>query len=307
MDYIGKEFNILLSRFEKIFDPAISTSHLGKLSVLLKDYFGKGGKVEAILDPNNGPLSGLRKEITEEIKSLRDEIIKKDAKQEMVNSTPLKGYEFEDKCEEILSDIVSNHLGDELERTTNKTGEITGCLKGDFVISLKEKQNKKIVLEAKDIENISQPMIIETMEKAMSNRRASYGILVVKYKEGLPRKIGVFNEFRGNIAVVALGSKEEETFFPELLHVAYQWARLRLGTDIMIDQKALKILDEGIKQISSKLEVFSQFQRQSTNIEKATDEIRRLSNDLKKEIEEQIQKIQNAISCCSEEGDEANK
>jgi hypothetical protein len=298
VDYIEKEFNSLLSAFEKMFD--------GKLSLLLKEYFGRGGKVESLFDPMNGdtPLAILRKEINEEIRKLREEIIKKDAKQEIINTTTLKGYEFEDICEEILGKITSNNMGDELERKTTETGEITGCLAGDFVISLRDKPNKKIVFETKDIESISQPMIMETMEKSMRNRGASYGVFVVRYKEGVPRKIGIFNEFRNTVAVVALGSREENTFFPELLHVAYQWAKLRLNTEITMDQKALKILDDGVKHISEKLEVLTQIQRQSTNIVKATDEIRRLSDDLKNDIGEQIQKIQKAIICCSEGGDE---
>ena len=305
VDYVEKEFNTLLSKFEKMLDPTIKTSHLGKLTAILEEYFERGGKVESIFDPMNEdtPIAILRKEIMAKIKEIRDELIKKDAKQEVINSTTLKGYEFEDTCEEIFSEIVSNNMGDELERKTNETGEITGCLSGDFIASLKDKPEKKIVFETKDVENISQRMIIETMEKAMNNRNASYGVFVVKHKEGIPKKIGVFNEFRGNILVVALGSKEENTFFPQLLHVAYRWAKLRISTEINIEQKALKVLDKSIKQISEKLETFSQIQRQCTNIEKATNEIRQYSEDLRNDIDEQIQQIQEALISLEESDD----
>ncbi len=296
VDYVEKEFNMMLSKFEKMFNPAIEC-HLGKLSNLLTEYFDKDGKIESIFDPmtENTPLGKLRRELLGEINKIRDMLVKKDAKEEVINSTPLKGYEFEDTCEEILSEIVSNHIGDELERKTNEVGEITGCMAGDFVISLKDMLSKKIVFEIKDVENISQPMIIETMERAMSNRGASYGIFVVKYKEGIPRKIGIFNEFRENIAVIAMGSKEEETFFPELLHVAYQWARLKLNAETTMQQKSVKILDEGIKQISEKLEVFAQIKRQCSNVDKSIAQIREHSDDLKNDIEEHIRRIQKAL------------
>jgi len=296
VDYVEKEFNTLLSRFEKMF-ASIENSHLAKLSTILREYFSRGGTVENIFDPmrENTPISKLRKELLDEISKIRDVLVKKDAKEEVVNSTPLKGYKFEDTCEEILSEIVSNNMGDELERKTNEVGEINGCFAGDFVISLRNMLNKKIVFETKDVESISQPMIIETMKKAMKNRGANYGIFVIKYREGMPRKIGAFNEFRNTIAVVGLGSKEENTFLPELLHIAYQWARLRLNTEITFEQKAVKTLDEGIKQISEKMEILTQIQRQCTNIEKSSTQIREYSNDLKNNIEEHIRRIQKAL------------
>jgi len=306
IDFVEKKFNILLSKFEKMFDPSIETSHFGKLTAILREYFERGGKVESLFNPMNGdtPLAILRKEITAEIRALRDEFVKKEVKKEIFNATPLKGYEFEDTCEEILGGIVRNHMGHELERKTTERGQLNGSFAGDFLITLKDRQNKKIVFEMKDLDNISQPMIIETLEKAMQNRGAEYAVLVTKYREALPTKIGWFNELRGNLLVTTLGSKKDNTFFPELLNVAYEWAKLRLTTDINTDKKTVSIVDESVKQISRKLEVFSQIQRQSTNIEKATDEIRRLSNDLRNDIEEEIQKIQKAIICCSEGGDE---
>ncbi len=91
----------------------------------------------------------------------------------------------------------------------------------------------------------------------MRNRGAEYGIFVIKFREGMPKRVGVFNEFRKNILVVALGSKEENSLIPHLLRVAYEWARLRLTMDTTIEKKAFGILDEGIKQIAEKLEVFS--------------------------------------------------
>ena len=268
MDYVEKEFSNLLQKFEGILDPS----------------------------RENTPVSKLRNEILDEVRKLRDIIIKKEAQDEIISSTPLKGYNFEEKCEEVLNNIVKQNIGDELEKVTNQPGQLIGCKAGDFLLKLRENLDKKIVFETKDVDNISQPKIFENLEKAISNRGATYGVFVAKYKESLPQKIGFFNEYRGNMLVIALGSKSEDTFFPELiLALAYHWIKMRLKTDIKIEKNTMKILDEGIKKISEKIQVFSQIQRQCCNIEKASGEIRTYTEELKNDIGEQIQKIQTAI------------
>ena len=298
LDYVEKEFNSMVTKFDKMFDPEVKTSHLGKLSSLLEEYFDRGGTVENLFDPtiDDSPLGKLRKGLQGEFKELRDIIKAKEAKEELIEITTLKGYEFEDACEEILSVFVSKHMGDELERKTHETGEITGSFAGDFLITLRDMPDKKLVLETKDWDTVTQPMTIDNLENAMRNRGAKYGIFVSKYKEALPKKIGWFNEFRGNMLVCALGSKEANTFFPEVLNIAYQWAKLRISKEITIEEKALETIAEGIKEIEIRLDTFSQIQRQCTNVDKATEEIRELSDTLKYSIEEQISKIQKAMA-----------
>lgn len=288
IDYVEKEFNSLLVKIEK----------------MLGEYFDKGGTVENLFDPteDDSPLGKLRKGLQEEFKELRDIIKAKEVKEELIEKTTLKGRRFEDMCEEILSIFVSRHIGDELERKTNKIGNITGSFAGDFLITLRGVPNKKIVLEVRDCEDtLSQLKIIESLDNAMENRGASYGIFVSKYKEALPKNIGWFNEFRGNMLVCALGSKETDTFFPDMLNIAYQWAKLRVTTEITIEEKALETIIEGIREIGTRLDMFSQIQRQCTNVDKATKEIRDISNELKNNIEEQINKIRKAIVAVSED------
>jgi len=306
LDYIEKEFNSLMGKFEKMFDPEIKTSHLGKLCCKLEEYFDGGGTVEKLFDPTveNSTLGKLRKEFLKEFKELADIIKAKEAKEELIEITTLKGKKFEDACEEILSVFVSKHMGDELERKTDEIGEITDSFAGDFLITLRDIPDKKIVLETKDWGTVTQPQIMKNLENSMKNRGAKYGIFVSKYNEALPKKIGWFNEFRGNMLVCALGSKEADTFFPELLNNAYQWAKLRVKKEMTIGEKALETLTEGIREIEMKLDTFSQIQTQCTNVDKATKEIRELSDNLKDSIEEQINNIQKAMAMVSEEVNE---
>jgi len=303
MDFVEKGFNSLVNSFNKMFDPDIKTSHLGKLLSLLGEYFDRGGVLERLFDPadENKPLGRIRKEIREGLQELRDLLKKEKGKQEAIELSPQKGYAFEDICEEILSELVSKYMGDELHRTATEIGEISDSKKGDFVITLGDERNKRIVLETKDVGSITQPVIITSLEEAMENRSAQYGIFVAKYREALPKKVGWFNEYRGNMLVCALGSKEANTFFPEVLNIAYQWARMRVKQEILIEEKALKIIAEGINEIGSKLDRFTQIQKQCTNLDKATNEIRTLSNEIRSSIAEQIDRITEAIAAVSKE------
>jgi len=298
VDYVQKEFGDMVHKFDRMFDPNVKTSHLGKLSTLMGEYFDKGGTLENLFDPTSedSPLCKLKKELQDELKDLGDLIKGKKVEDELVQITTLKGYIFEDACEAILSDFVAMQMGDELERKTSEFGEITGSPAGDFVITLRDMPDTKIVLETKDWGSVAQPKIIEELERAMTNRAAKYGIFVSKYKEALPKKIGWFNEFRGNMLICALGSKDADTFFPQILNIAYQWAKLKLTKEISPEEQALQTIGEGIKEIADKLDTFSQIKRQCTNVDSATQIIRNLSDELSISIQRQIEKIKQAIA-----------
>lgn len=303
LDYVEKGFSSLLTKFEKMFDPEVKTSHFGKLSSLLGKYFDEGGTVEKLFDPkiDDSPLDKFRKSIQEELKELGDIIKKKEVKEEIIEITTLKGYEFEDACEKILSIFVSKQFGDELDRKTKEMGEITGSYAGDFVITPKDFPNRKIVLETKDWNDITYPSIIENLESAMENRGAKYGIFVSRHKESLPKKVGWFNEYGGNKLVCALGTRKADTFLPEVINIAYQWAKLRLKREIKIEKEALDTVVDGMKEIEIKLDEFSQIHTQCTNVETATGKIKTLTNSLKKGIKDQITKIQKAIKAVAKE------
>ena len=52
---------------------------------------------------------------------------------------------------------------------------------------------------------------------------------------------------------------------------------MRVKKEITVEEKALETLTEGIREIEIKLDTFSQIQRQCTNVDEATKEIRKLS------------------------------
>ena len=299
MEYVEKEFQGLMTKINAMFNPEDTTSHFGKLVKIMDEYFCKGGTVEGLFDPNvdDTPMGQLRKRICDELKDLRDKVVGKEKEEEIKEITTLKGKDFEEACNDILSDIVQMHIGDELDMTATKSGEITGSKKGDFVITLGEGIGLRMVFETKDWTSITLPKILdEELEEAMKNRSADYAIFVSKYREALPDKVGWFNEYRDKILVCALGSSKMDTFFPEILHIAYQWGRMKLlskeAKEKEIDLKSILGVTQNLDQQVNKL---SQIKGQCTNLEKASEKIRKLTKDIEGGIREELDNLRRAI------------
>lgn len=297
INFIENSFGRMINKFSFALDPCFTGSYTYKFIDIQKDYFGKNGRFECILDPNlqGGPINKLQSDLRAEIQKLRDIIIKKQTEIEVFNRTPLKGADFEDICEHILNDYVSISIRDQLERTTKTPGKLLGCYSGDFVISPQGMIDKKMVLETKDIDVISEPVIIKNLEQAMKNRDAKYGIFLIKYKEGLPKKLGWFHELSKNMIVCALGTKDGDIQFRQLPSLALEYAKLRLQNDMDIEKETFTIIIENVTELGKKLDRFGAIQTQCTNIDKANTEIREQATQLKKDISDHITKIRQAI------------
>ena len=272
----------------------------GTISKIIDEHFGEDGKlIKEVFDPaiKDTPLFNLRSLITDEISRLRKELSIKEAKEEVKAATPLKGYDFEDLCEELVGDIIKAHFGDEFERTTDVIGKLSGSKKGDFVITLSERPDCKIVLETKDRENVTLPKIHKEMKEALENRDAKYGIYVVKWVESLPKGVGCFNEYQGNHLVCALTSKEHEGIIhPEILNVAVCWARNRALLEIAeIEGLDVSLIQEKLKKAMSKLKKFSRIKTECTNVEKSVKTIRFVSDEIRDEINIELEAIRDEI------------
>ena len=193
-----------------------------------------------------------------------------------------KGVEFEEYCEEHISNIAKHH-NDRLEATGNTTGIIPGSKKGDFVYTI-EDSGKKIVLEMKDYASPqSTPKLERYMNDAIENRGAEYGIVISKRKNGFSKDVGVFQEY-GNKLFVALTTEESENveLQNELLVIALRWARLRLKQKSGTIDSSLII--EKIENVQRSMKKFSSIKAKCTNIKGISDEI---SEDLE-ELRETI-------------------
>ncbi|TET89623.1 MAG: hypothetical protein E3J35_09445 [Methanomassiliicoccales archaeon] len=297
MDYIEKEFTRFMGKMSKdvdeMFNIEIEGSHLHKLAKVLEEYFDEGGTMEELLDctEQDSPLYKMKEEIKKEITDLRNDLFKKKGEEEVIDLTTIKGYDFEDVCEERLQEIA-RPFGDEVERTSTERGDLEGRVVGDFVITLNEKPDLKIVLETKDWGSVTLPKIRKNLEEAMENRSAEYGIFLIKNKEALPKMVGYFNEYPGNQLVAVYGVETEDGNEGELLEIAYKWARTRLlyqkGEVTGVD---LTRVGNRLEEISASMKNFTNILKQCKNVEKANDKIRKLCGDIRDEISSSMDEI----------------
>lgn len=309
IDYIEKEFQNLNYDFTHTLDSTIKEmdkkyeeifGEKGKFSEIIKQQFGDDGKImKELFDPNKEgtPLYNLRNDFRNEIFELKKQIGIKKAEDEIKKRTPLKGKDFEDLCETLIGE-VAHHYGDKLENTTKMDGKLTDCKKGDFVITLAE-NGKKIVFEAKDRTSLkSANEIQETLKMSMQNRDASYGILVIRFVESLPKGVGWFQEYENNMLACALSTNDrEETLHHELLLIAYKWARTRVMLQTLKDSKVnVEFVQNRIERIQRKLRELSEIKAECTNIETSSTKIRTITIELADNIGRELSEILGTIT-----------
>lgn len=304
MDYVEKGFSNFDSRTKDTFTELESLivkvfGEQGIVSQLLEGHFGENGKiVRDVFDPNRTgtPMYSFKNDIMKEIGGIKEQLAVNKAVEKVTQTTTLKGSAFQTYCENILSKIARMHA-DTLEYTGNKTGKITNCKKGDYVMALGNGIGKKLVFEIKDVNGISSTEILTELEVSKKNREAEYAIFVIRDIESLPKSIGWFNEYNGNNLVCALGKNENDgVLHEELLFIAYKWAKSKLILESLkenkIDVSALIQKGEAAK---NKLRVFQRVLTQCGNIEKSTRDIREEIAVAEREIKEDLDAVINAV------------
>ena len=285
IDYIEKAFNSFHMNFDKKID----------------ETFGENGKIiKEVFDPNTEgtPLYCLKNEMTKVMEEIREKLGEKRIAEEIIEKTPIKGYKFEDFCEEVFCKIIKMQDGDELERTTDKIGLIERSKKGDFVIKL-GRIKSKIVIETKDIGEIYLPEIHNSLEESMKNRDAIYGVFIVRNISSLPKDVGWFKEYYGNQLVCATGTKENEEFIAEeMIRIAFSWAKAKLliKKGIQVKTDIIPTLREILPRIQDSLKSFRIIKAQCTSLENATKKIRNTSEEIQTEIERHLSDIENEIN-----------
>lgn len=308
VDYIEKRFSALRSDFEaglrEVFDED------GRIAQVVERFFGDRGEVpefiEALFGPDGQivkdlfdpsqkgtPLAKLKDEILEGFVNLRKDLGIQEKEEELIEATALKGGDFEDLVQDLLSETV-RPFGDTLERTTDAPGLLKGSKKGDFVVTLANPPDLRLVVETKATGSETYPSIEETMEEALENREAAYGLFVVRDVESVPRSVGWFNEYQGRFLVVALGSRgAEDRLHREMLEVAYRWARTRVllrraaraeGVDVTAVRQELERAETVLKR-------FRRIRTQCTNVSKAVQAIREEAKGIQEDLKEILDRI----------------
>lgn len=273
IDYIAKHF----STFEQVIDRKIVEYFGvdGVLERLIGTYFGDNGELKTLLDKNLGedgqlvkkvfdpnikgtPMSRLRDEIVDLFSKLRIDLKLEERQEELLKRGTEKGFKFEEAIEEMLNEIAKP-FGDIPTRTSDSVGNIQGSKKGDFVVSLGESNDVRIVVEAKDRGTMSLPQIQREMKDAVENRGCCYGILVARNVHMLPGYVGWFREY-GDVLVIGLSEDDEAGLEQELLSIGYGWARTKAMTKKLelagkIDAKAIRSLLQESKQSIERLTI----------------------------------------------------
>ena len=280
----GKDLYENLENVIKLGVIAAKSAHVGtQVDFVEKKFMLIQTKLEKQLDEQFGDHGNLIKDsMAEMLHQLGLDIgISKAVDVEHQKGTQ-KGIEFEEYCEEIISEIAKHH-NDRLESTGTTTGLIEGSKKGDHVYTIKD-SGKKIVLEMKDYTSPqSTPKLERYMNEAIENRGAEYGIVISKRKNGFSKDVGIFQEY-GNKLFVALTTEESENveLQNELLVIALRWARLRLKQKSGTVDSSLII--EKIENVQRTMKKFSNVKAKCTSIKGTVDEI---SEDLE-ELRETI-------------------
>ena len=162
-------------------------------------------------------------ELQKELQALRDEKDKLDEVGAEREKGTAKGRTFEESVFEALDRIalsqgdVAEAVGD-LREATGKVGDIVVAIDG-----CNGPARGRVVIEAKD-RKLSSPGALAELDKAMAERSADFGVLVVPTEEEVPAKLEPLREYNGDKLVVAL-DPESGTLALEL---GYRLARARV-------------------------------------------------------------------------------
>lgn len=274
----------------------------GPFTQRLDEELGEDGeRIQKALDPDmeGTPTYRLKRTLQDQIQDLRDKIesqaAAEETEDELRRRTTLKGDDFEETVENILSNLVYN-TSNELEYTGDTIGEINGRKVGDFVITLND-TGQRIVVEAKSDRGYSQRDIKEELADAVENRDADYGIIVFECESYIPDKVGYFHEFDSERLSVALKENDEDDSEPGFLRIAFNWARTRaiqgyVDTGTAFDPEAIQ---NAVSEVGDSINRFSTIRKKTTSIRKTANEIDEELEEIEGEVKSDLTDIRTEI------------
>lgn len=266
------------SMIEKTLDVDSNSSSLGKMRVLFEDYFDKRkGKISDLLSPfeEDSPIKNLKEEIFKKIQELRDELIREKATEELIEKTTLKGGNFEELAVETIEDFCS-----EYEDKVSPVGEINGKMNkiGDITIDINGDENKRIVIECKDSSAYSYKKTVDEINDAIENRNAKFGIFLFKSQSQIPSAL----------APVKITNNYIVTSFDQGIYFAIRVARLFVKRSMEDKQKEIPVdeIQKEVEKLMSRLSDFKNIYTKLTQIDNASEYIRKNIDRLKKDVED---------------------
>jgi len=236
-------------------------------------------------------------EIATELTVIRKELDKEIGRREEIDNSTKKGLIFEEEFFQYLQRIcVDQHdIVKDVTKIPGKEGRKTG----DFVVTLNHngsqegKPARRFTIELKE-EELKLPKILEGLNSSLENREAGYAIHIARYKEQIP-DVGWFTEVDDNKLVCAVGSHPDAPEMHwEILNIAYQWAKIRLGVEIAKEEKTpvdILAIQTRVESVRKKLEDFDTISGECTRIERASKKIGTVSKAIEKSIRTEMDAI----------------
>lgn len=304
MEYVRHEFDKINREFDDQIEDlqddlaAWFDDEEGDFAELIDETFGKNGDiVEEVFDhtKDGTPMAELYNDFETKLRELREDLIRQDEREEVEQRTTIKGDIFEEDLTELFGDIVRK--ADEFHFSGEEYGQLDDRYVGDFVITLGE-TGQDIVIEAKDVSQITKPMIKEELEEGIENRGADYGILVLKNEDAASNYLGGFREFDQKMLYVAISDEDSDNYDTRLLNLAYEWARMRtLSSQFDTgDEVDPELIQNKISAVEDSISEFRNIRTQCNNIEKARKKIEEQLTEIQETVEEEVTEIVDEIN-----------
>jgi hypothetical protein len=246
----------------------------------MRDSAGRQAEQLRLMDEK---LAGVREEVIK-LQAEREKLAEVEAEREKGTA---KGRSFEESVVEAL-DRIALPQGDDCLGVGDVT-ESTGKT-GDAVVSIGACHGPvlgRIVFEAKD-RKLSRPKALEELDKAMAQRNAQYGVLVVPSEEEVPAKMLPLREYNGDKLIVPF---DPEDGSPLALQVAYSLARARVlmsrGENDGIDGAAVaETVERALAAMEDVRRIKQQLTGAKTQIDKAADIVDVMAGRVKAHLDE---------------------
>jgi len=260
-----------------------------------------GERIQQALDPDTEgtPTYRLKRTLQDQIQDLRDKVEEQataeETEEEIRQKTTLKGEDFEETVESILSNLVYN-TSNELEYTGDTIGEISGEKVGDFVITLND-TGQRIVIEAKSDSNYTQPKIKDELTDAIENRDADYGIMVFECESYIPDKVGYFHEFDSERLSVALKETIDDDIEQGFLRIAFNWAQTRAIQGYVDSGTAFdpERIQNAVGEVNDSIGRFTTIRKKTTSIRKTVNGIDEELEEIEGEVKSELADIRTEI------------
>jgi len=290
VEHVGKNSQIM-----KILDPETKNGLINQFEEKTEEMLAEQREkilAEFTLDNKNSALSRL----VDQVKEKHDSIITKLDEMAGARKESQHGTSKGDKFERVVLDYInrryekSDHTVEPMGTTKGRTRKV-----GDAVITLGPEHaaaGAKIVVEAKKDASYNKPNILKELKKARENREADVGLFVSSRQtapdglEGLAR--------HGNDIVIVWDENEQSN---DIIFYAGLSLAEALCTRIKSQDRGIDwtTIDKCMQDIESHIKNLNDIRNWSNNAKKNNQKIFDLSDEMIKDIKDQIDSLARSI------------